>query len=372
MRAGKNGEQTRVGYNAEKKELFIDRSQSGMTELAGYSKFLTAPMLPDKDGLIRLRIFADESLVDVFSADGKQRLSGWIFPSPASDGIDLFADGGQAVFESVKIYPLASPWRKTPPANSQAQKIQLGRSFYKIKAGQSITLSAAAVPRSANPVPIQWKISGGDSESLRILDDTTALFTPQESSTVTITAAHKNLSDACRIAVYKPSLLSNIKSWNADDENAWLEIAQGLRAQAQSPGKRTHYNALEPMPEKAAIETDLTLEKGARGGIFFRDNGRHKVCYQLYFDADSRKLELFRQLDWRKTSRIAQAAIGPKPGKTVRLRVECKDGKIAVFADNAPVLEEADTDIPPDFRRFSLFVHTGCAIFQNVKITALP
>lgn len=75
-------EETVIGYNAESKQLFVDRSKSG--ETAVHPSFATkheAPLEPNGNR-IKMHIFVDWSSIEVFGGDGKTVISDLIFPDP--------------------------------------------------------------------------------------------------------------------------------------------------------------------------------------------------------------------------------------------------------------------------------------------------
>jgi levanase len=49
--------------------------------------------------------------VEVFADEGQTVITDQIFPSASSDGVALFADGGTARLDSLKIRRLRSSWR---------------------------------------------------------------------------------------------------------------------------------------------------------------------------------------------------------------------------------------------------------------------
>lgn len=148
MRVGVNGENTRIGYNF-KKSILSDGSNPTQLVKTDLPENFTASAPPDADGRVCLRIYVDESQVDVFGGDGRVRLSSWIFPSPASDGIDLFSDGGRTLFKSVKVSRLTSIWRPTVPDDGPVEKVLLPVPYIKIPVGQPLTLTAALLPCNA-------------------------------------------------------------------------------------------------------------------------------------------------------------------------------------------------------------------------------
>lgn len=109
VRAG-GAEATFIGYDADSKQLFIDRRRSGQTSFhAKFSGTQSGPVALMR-GHLRLRVLVDRSSVEVF-ANGVTVLSDRIFPSPGSDGVGLFARGGTATLQSLTAWPMADASR---------------------------------------------------------------------------------------------------------------------------------------------------------------------------------------------------------------------------------------------------------------------
>lgn len=99
-----------VGYDARTSNLFIDRTHPENGEFSGYfAKYITAPLQP-QDGMVRLRIFVDQSSVEVFANDGDVTMTATILPDPGSTGIELFSENGAVTLESLRAWELASIW----------------------------------------------------------------------------------------------------------------------------------------------------------------------------------------------------------------------------------------------------------------------
>jgi levanase len=110
VRTGSGGEETLVGYDAPGGEVFVDRTKSGQSSFSNvFAGRQTAP-LPAENGRVKLHIFVDWSSVEVFGGDGQTVITDQIFPMPSSDGLALFADGGNAKLVSLHIWPLRSIW----------------------------------------------------------------------------------------------------------------------------------------------------------------------------------------------------------------------------------------------------------------------
>ena len=105
------GEDTRIGYDAAKGELFVDRTRSGQV---GFSPHFagrhSAPVQLER-GRLRLHLFIDWSSVEVFVNGGTTVFTERIFPSPTSQGVSLSAVGGTARLNALEAWPLRSAFR---------------------------------------------------------------------------------------------------------------------------------------------------------------------------------------------------------------------------------------------------------------------
>jgi fructan beta-fructosidase len=104
------GEETLVGYDAPASEVFVDRTKSGQVSFSNlFPSRETAP-LSAENGNVKLHIFVDWSSVEVFGDVGQVCITDQIFPMPSSDGLALFANGGNARLVSLRIWQLRSIW----------------------------------------------------------------------------------------------------------------------------------------------------------------------------------------------------------------------------------------------------------------------
>lgn len=103
-----DGEHTVIGYRVDTARLFVDRSQSGIVDFE--SRFAArheAPLEPTA-GQVTLHIFVDQSSVEVFGGAGEVAITNLIFPKPGSDGVELYAIGGDVTVQSLAVYSLGS------------------------------------------------------------------------------------------------------------------------------------------------------------------------------------------------------------------------------------------------------------------------
>ena len=101
-----------VGYDAGSQKLFVDRSgctnNSFNKEFASLSRYETS--LTPLNGKIKLHIFFDNSIVEVFANDGIAIMTTQIFPDETDNGVELFSKGGTTKFESVRSWKMKSAW----------------------------------------------------------------------------------------------------------------------------------------------------------------------------------------------------------------------------------------------------------------------
>jgi fructan beta-fructosidase len=101
-----------IGYEASSKKLFVDRSgcanNSFNKEFASLSRYET--FLVPVSGKIKLHIFFDNSIIEVFANDGIAVMTTQIFPDENDNGIELFSEGGTTKFETVRSRKMRSAW----------------------------------------------------------------------------------------------------------------------------------------------------------------------------------------------------------------------------------------------------------------------
>lgn len=103
-------EQTIVGYDVEVEELFVDRSNSGLSDFSEhFTGYHTASMKPEIS-TVKIHFFLDTSSIEVFGNDGLVSITDRIFPSEEGAGISLFAEGGEVTLLNLDIWRLNSIW----------------------------------------------------------------------------------------------------------------------------------------------------------------------------------------------------------------------------------------------------------------------
>jgi beta-fructofuranosidase len=105
VRASPGGEEeTLLYYDAATRELVFDSTRSGTL---GRKVVERAPLQLPKGERLRLRVFVDKPVVEIFAND-RQAIGRRVFPSrPDSMGVKLFAKGGKARFASVNAWEIS-------------------------------------------------------------------------------------------------------------------------------------------------------------------------------------------------------------------------------------------------------------------------
>jgi fructan beta-fructosidase len=107
-----SGEETVIGYDAGSSEVYVDRTHSGDVGFSRAFPGVHRAPLAARRGKVRLRILVDWSSVEVFGGHGQTVITDQVFPSASSEGIALFAEGGRARVDSLRIRSLRSSWTR--------------------------------------------------------------------------------------------------------------------------------------------------------------------------------------------------------------------------------------------------------------------
>jgi sucrose-6-phosphate hydrolase SacC (GH32 family) len=105
-----DGQETIIAYDKGNKELFVDRTNAdNFAYHAAVKTKHTAP-LSSINNKIKMHVFVDRSMVEVFGNDGLVSISDQIFPDPSSIGLELYADGS-VTLNTLTIYELDTIWK---------------------------------------------------------------------------------------------------------------------------------------------------------------------------------------------------------------------------------------------------------------------
>ena len=110
--AAGNNHAFEIGYDAAKQELYIDRSntahQSFNKNFEKLKRYETVLVLKNKT--LKLDVFFDNSIVEVFANDGEAVLTAQFFSDKDDKGIAVFSEGGKSKIVSLQLWPVKSVW----------------------------------------------------------------------------------------------------------------------------------------------------------------------------------------------------------------------------------------------------------------------
>lgn len=101
-------ESTSIGYDIVSQMIFVDRHNSGDHSFSDQFAEVHSTALLPTENKIHLHIFVDSCSVEVFADGGRIVFSDCIFPAEHSQGLELFAEGGDIRINSLDVYRLNS------------------------------------------------------------------------------------------------------------------------------------------------------------------------------------------------------------------------------------------------------------------------
>ncbi|OKP89846.1 PfkB family carbohydrate kinase [Paenibacillus sp. P32E] len=97
-----------IGYDPVQQWLFIDRSNSGVTDFHPAFANKHGARRVSKNGKIKLQIWLDRNAVEVYADHGLVTLTDQIFPDAPIEKVEVSTQSGQAVLDSLQIHILKS------------------------------------------------------------------------------------------------------------------------------------------------------------------------------------------------------------------------------------------------------------------------
>lgn len=99
------------GYDAKKKVLYIDRSKTANRSFNKTFEKMSRYEIPYtlNRNILKLRIFFDKSIAEIFVNDGERVFTAQLFPDEKDDGIEFFS-GGSASLAYCYVYEIKSVW----------------------------------------------------------------------------------------------------------------------------------------------------------------------------------------------------------------------------------------------------------------------
>ncbi|MFW5726225.1 MAG: glycoside hydrolase family 32 protein, partial [bacterium] len=106
-------QETVVGYDVATQQLFMDRTQSGDTSFHEDFADRTVAIMPADDGIVKMHIFIDHSVVEVFGNDGYVAMTNRVFPDSTQNAVEVYSVGGKVRLKSLNIWEMESIWQNS-------------------------------------------------------------------------------------------------------------------------------------------------------------------------------------------------------------------------------------------------------------------
>jgi fructan beta-fructosidase len=101
-----NGEESVLTYDIATKRLSFDRTKSGNIGFSDRFPSVESMPVEPQNGVLKLHILVDASVVEIFANGGQQVLTDLVFPTKHEGRITLFAEGGAATVDMLRIWEI--------------------------------------------------------------------------------------------------------------------------------------------------------------------------------------------------------------------------------------------------------------------------
>ena len=105
------GNKVVIGFDGAINNVWLDRTQSGNVSFHPAFPNVVHAALASTTGPVKLRIFVDQSSIEVFANDGERVLTSQIYPNAANRGLEVFSSFGPSTLQKLQAWPLASIWQ---------------------------------------------------------------------------------------------------------------------------------------------------------------------------------------------------------------------------------------------------------------------
>ena len=103
-------EKTVIGFDDREKKIYIDRRHSGADHFHHDFGGIHSANFSPLDEMVEMKIFIDNSSIEVFCNDGEVVITDLIFPIGEIDHFEIFAEDGTVQLNHMNVYHLNSVW----------------------------------------------------------------------------------------------------------------------------------------------------------------------------------------------------------------------------------------------------------------------
>ncbi|GAA6316586.1 MULTISPECIES: GH32 C-terminal domain-containing protein [Anaerostipes] len=388
LRTGKNGKQeTVVKYNVQDETLIINGDKAGVLPQGQIKGDIKSKISKSADGKIKLHIFVDDSIVEVYGNEGETVGSLAVFPDAKSTGAEVFSEGGQTEAD-ITIYPLKSIWSdkmsgSTDPANVYLNTETASSS---VKLGETTTLNSTVTPQKAEQ-KVSWSIAGNSGKKVSIVKQDAGSITlkGEKQGTVIVKAKTSNgIARTMEIQVdgEDEKLNSNLSGWHQVG-GQWTLDANGYNSNHKDNG---FLISSTKTGSDYIYEADVTYQEGNAIGLFFRGQSPDSdKGYVVNIDDPEHKgngstrIFTFGGGTGDIGSRVKYTLT---PGATYHLKLEVRGNKFKFYINDSLKLNVTDRNIKKNYAEgdyVGLYAFSGTgesdkniqASYQNIKVTPL-
>ncbi|WP_025683104.1 GH32 C-terminal domain-containing protein [Paenibacillus maysiensis] len=360
------GEQrTVVGYKTDVQQLFVNRADSGLTDFSSLFSTLHEASLAPVGNRIQMRIFVDESSVEVFGNDGEVVFSDIILPDSARRGMSFFVQGGEVKIVSLRVYALRNSWRL--PDASFARVI-MDHTYVELAREQSKRLYASVENEpGVKENLLIWASSNVGIVKITASEDGSALMKASSPGEAVITASdlEGKVRGSTLVKVHGGVFHTNLTGWKPDvTASQWIVTTDGIRG---SYIMDANYMASEQAKD-FTYEADVKLsEHGSAGSMLFRANADGSSGYYLNVDPNMKSIRLFYKKDGRFEDQQVLAKV-PRfvlPEMFHHIKIVAEGLRIRVDVNGEQVIDLEDGTFTEGHVGVNVF--GGQAFYQHVR-----
>lgn len=388
LRTGKNAKQeTIVKYNVSDETLIINGDKAGVLPEGQVKGDIKSKISKNADGKIKLHIFVDDSIVEVYGNEGETVGSLAVFPDVKSTGAEVFSEGGQTDAD-ITIYPLKSIWSDKMSGSTDPSNVYLNTETVSssVKLGETITLNSTVTPQKAEQ-KVFWSIAGNSGEKISIVRQDAGSITlkGEKQGTVIVKAKTSNgIARTMEIQVdgEDERLNSNLSGWKSVGGH-WTLDANGYSSNHKDNG---FLISSTKTGDDYIYEADVTYQEGNAVGLLFRGQsaGSNKG-YVVNIDdpehkgSGSTRIFTFGGGTGDIGSRVKYTLT---PGATYRLKLEVRGNQFKFYINDSLKLNVTDRNIKKNYAQgdyVGLYAFGGTgdsdkniqACYQNIRVTPL-
>ncbi|ADM68829.1 Levanase [Paenibacillus polymyxa E681] len=361
------GEQrTAVGYTTDIQQMFVNRADSGLTDFSTLFSTLHKASLAPIENRIQMRIFVDESSVEVFGNDGEVVFSEIILPDSARRGMGFYTQGGEVKVVSLHVYALRNSWR-LPDASST--RVIMDHTYVELAREQTKRLYASVEDGSGEKEnSLIWVSNNPEIVKINASEDRSALMegvAPGE-AVVTASDSEDKVRGSTLVKVHGGVFHTNLTGWKPDvSALRWIVTTDGIRGSYISDA---NYMAAE-QAEDFTYEADMKLHgNGSAGSVIFRANADGSSGYYLNLDPNLKSIRLFYKKDGRFEDQQVLAKV-PRfvlPEMFHHIKIVAEGLRIRIDVDGEQVIDLEDSTFTEGHVGVNVF--GGQAFYQHVRI----